>query len=701
METFDVRLPNGSVIKGIPKGTSKEVIKDKAIKNGLATAADFASSSTEGAPAPTPAPIDTATESLAQQNLSRLPASVQQGGGGVLSTDSLPTMGSMGEAVAANMDIPGGIAGAMTGAKLGTPFGLPGVIAGGIGGGAVGTFGGSIVSDYLKGEEADFSDAAKKAAISGVIDTATLGAATKFKPVAKLMGFGDGELDTLWKTITGPDPFGRTAAKVLPVGTPESLRQTQAFLESGGGSLTAFQTGNASALQNISEGIGRIGVGSSTVFKNLDKRNAATIGQELQKMMDESLLPSENMGSMVYGIIQAGKDAAQSLYDTATVEAGAQIGSRVRFNTGPILAEMKRFVKGAKTDWGKDLSPETLDLISTWTQRLGHAGPGKSSPDFVPSVDYKSLMAFQRRLNTEISELGRNAFGKTRATPASRELAQLSKLIRERTASLVSDANPQAGAALKAANKAYGEAMDGILPKINANIITRADTGQYESIAKVIEGSNPEQVEAFMNSIDVAYNNARLAGIDTGVLDVPSAEAARSVIKAGWLKNLFSEVTEEGFDPAKFAAKATEFKRPVNSRRAKAVLGDDYATFQMLLNAMAESTKQRTGFVGSLVLRSKEAGAVAKTAQSVAGGFTLGAGALPTAGAIFLGPVLLAKAATNPAAVRALLDGNRRAATALAAGKISVASDITSSTMASVMGMFSEEDQAEIRNSYR
>lgn len=681
MRTEDVRLPNGYIIKGVPLDTSKDVIKDAAIKNGWAAAADF------GVPAAKEAPVETPlsqADELWQQNQARLPASLQQGGRPVA---ELPSLASIGGAVAGNMDIPGGIAGSMAGAKIGAAGGLPGVIAGGVIGGAVGTFGGSIVSDYLESGDVDFSDASKNAAISAGMDMATLGAATRFKPVAKLMGFGDGELSDLWRIMTGPDPFGRTAAQVFPVGSPESLRQTQSFLEEGGGSLTAFQTGNASALQNISEGIGRIGIGSSSVFRNLDQRNAATIGSTLQGLMDESLVPSENLGAMVYGIIQAGQESAQQLYGKATADVGEQLSGRLRFKTGPLVAELRKFVGASQKDWGVDLGDETLSLISKWDETLST----------VPSMDYDSLMAFQKRLNGEISEMGKNAFGKTQATPASRELAQLAKTIRERTASLISDASPEAGAKLKAANAAYGEALDGILPKINANVIAQADKGSYESIAKVIEGSNPNQVEAFMNSIDVAFNNAKLAGVDLNTLDVPSPEAARAAVKAGWLKNMFSDVTAEGFDSAKFAAKATEFKRPVNARRAKAVLGKDYATFQMLLNAMAESTKQRSGFVGSLVLRSKEAGAV----QGIAAGFAGASGALPAAGAIFLGPVLLAKAATRPAAVRALLDGNRRAAVASAAGKISVASDITTATMTEVMNMFSEEDQAEIRNSYR
>lgn len=42
----DVRLPNGTIIKGVPEGTTKEQIKAKAIAAGLATEQDFGGSST-------------------------------------------------------------------------------------------------------------------------------------------------------------------------------------------------------------------------------------------------------------------------------------------------------------------------------------------------------------------------------------------------------------------------------------------------------------------------------------------------------------------------------------------------------------------------------------------------------------------------------------------------------------------------------
>ena len=38
---MDVTLPNGNVIKDVPETATREEIRDKAIRGGLATAADF------------------------------------------------------------------------------------------------------------------------------------------------------------------------------------------------------------------------------------------------------------------------------------------------------------------------------------------------------------------------------------------------------------------------------------------------------------------------------------------------------------------------------------------------------------------------------------------------------------------------------------------------------------------------------------
>ena len=50
---MDVRLPNGVMMNNVPEGTSKDEIRATAIRNGIATAADFGESSEAAAQIPT------------------------------------------------------------------------------------------------------------------------------------------------------------------------------------------------------------------------------------------------------------------------------------------------------------------------------------------------------------------------------------------------------------------------------------------------------------------------------------------------------------------------------------------------------------------------------------------------------------------------------------------------------------------------
>ena len=80
-EVFDVELPNGETIYDIPVGTSKEVIQDKAIANGLATLEDFA---------PKPPPVE--------------------------KEEDLPWYQDVGNFLKKNMEIPMGLGGSLAGA---------------------------------------------------------------------------------------------------------------------------------------------------------------------------------------------------------------------------------------------------------------------------------------------------------------------------------------------------------------------------------------------------------------------------------------------------------------------------------------------------------------------------------------------------------------------------------------------------------
>jgi len=81
-----------------------------------------------------------------------------------------------------NLDLPAGIATSIAGAKMGAPFGPAGIVVGGIAGGAIGTFGGSLLSDVVSEDELDFAKATEEALFSAGFDVATLGIGKYAKP---------------------------------------------------------------------------------------------------------------------------------------------------------------------------------------------------------------------------------------------------------------------------------------------------------------------------------------------------------------------------------------------------------------------------------------------------------------------------------------------------------------------------------------
>ena len=145
-------------------------------------------------------------------------------------------------------------------------------------------------------------------------------------------------------------------------------------------------------------------------------------------------------------------------------------------------------------------------------------------------------------------------------------------------------------------------------------------------------------------------------------------------------------------------------EKPAQQRAAKEILGKDWPQFKSLLNAMREMTAAPQGQVGSLVVRSKEAQAIsnlASGAQYGAAGAAGVASGFTGAAAILMTPIVLAKAVTRPGVVRAILEGNKKSKAARIAGKTALASKIMEQTAAQVMSMFSEEDQADIRQEIR
>lgn len=682
-----VILPNGMEIADVPKGTTQAVIIDKLLRGNVITTTQ-AEAWQQGIPVEVieqKKVEEEKSESPISDTLTQLPDSMANGAPRGASVEGGQ---SALNAIGNNMDIPGGIAGSIMGAKAGTVAGPWGVVGGTVAGGAIGTFGGKLMTDWMVSPDVDFGEAAKAGLIAGGMDALTLGAASKFKAASKAMGFGPDEIASLWKKYTKQAPSAKPDA--LPVGSPESLQQTQNILEEGNGSLTAFQTGEASGVTNVMEGIGQIGVVSSGSYARTTVANANILAKRLDELINDSLnnVGLDNVGASVHGILQGGKKAALLNYSSGIDEIMSRIGNN-QVNPKWLSGVINKFRKEGKTEWGTIYDPATMKVMDEWEGVMGK----------LPTLSVKDLLAFQKKLNGQISQLG--DFGATQNTTASRELAILAGRLRKTTGMLLEKVSPESYKVYTGLNTAYGEAMEGLVPKLNANIVSRADKGDYESIAKVLEGKNPDKIEAFMKSIDTAYTQAKIAGVDMDeVARYATPAQAKQAIQAGWLKNIFGDASAGAFDPSTYSRLAAYYEKPANARAAKAILGDDWGSFKALVNAMSEASKKDTGFIGSLVLRSKEAGAVSGTAQLLTGGATAVA-SLPAAGAIFLGPVLLSKIASSPQAVRALLVGNAKANSAKIGGQTAAVSTIMNETIQAIMDMLSKDDQAEVRQSLR
>ena len=208
-------------------------------------------------------------------------------------TDAAEESFSVGQFLKENMEIPLGLGGAAAGAGKGfLVAGPPGALLGSISGGALGSGTGSIASDVFEGTDPDYAKALEEALISAGIDVVTLGVGSKIKPfllsakAAKMnpleaaemfvkeaaMDAGEQAQATIAKAAA-TEGLARSSSMGLAAGSPESLRESQRLAEEAGASFTPSQTGSASSLQILSEGI------ASAPPRSIPPRTASWFGR--------------------------------------------------------------------------------------------------------------------------------------------------------------------------------------------------------------------------------------------------------------------------------------------------------------------------------------------------------------------------------------------------------------------------------------
>ena len=676
-ETQSVRLPNGQIVKNIPVGMSKEELQDKLIQSGRVSADVFQTQE------PTP--------------------TVEQ--------EDLPFYEDIYNYVKSNMDLPLGMAGALQGAKVGSRLGPMGMLVGGIGGGAFGTFGGSLASDVITDkEDLDYNSAVDKALMSIGFDIATLGAWRAAKPAfvaaKKALGFTPKEVA---EQITAIPTQG------LEAGSPESLKATQKILEEGGGSLSRFQTGQASSLEVFAEKLGEAGLGSGKIaIGNADKVNKATQAA-LNDITAGSVIRTgaspKELGSAVLDVVTAGRMALSDAYGDGldAIKTGV---SNKKVNTSPVKNSLLRFLnenkvvtKGTKQVLDKETGQVVEKQISKRVSTLDDAASGFINKQLqgilqLPTMSANHLLDVDKMLTQQMKKFGDIKSPNYNST-ASQQLGELQDRIKTAIGDVLGNVDPKAAESYSLLKKEYSEGMKGLLPEINKNVIKNAEKGNYDVLGNLLTTqTNVSKISSMFKSVDNAYK--QLAKTKELPAEIPYATAkeAKQAIRQSFIKNLVPDINSADFDISKYADLAARFSKPKEQSRLKAIMGEDYGRVRQLFNVMAEASKKPEGNLGTLFLRNKEYQSLTSVLQTgalgAAGVFTTGPVAIATALAVIGTPMFMAKAASNPKAVNRLLAFNKakfKSDDAREKAVLLIVSD--------VMDALSDEEQAEIRNQFR
>tara|TARA_R110000850_G_scaffold128236_1_gene247598 strand:+ start:782 stop:2704 length:1923 start_codon:yes stop_codon:yes gene_type:complete len=554
-------------------------------------------------------------------------------------------------------EVPGAIGGAITGAAAGSMVGPIGTIVGGLAGGALGSAGGSLASDAAAGEDLDFGEAGKEAAISVAFDIATLGAGKVLKPVAHALGMSGNGLNGLFRTAKKSNIEDEIVdVSKINAGTKESLRITQKFLEEKGSTLTAAQLGQVNFLRTIGEGIGDIGVVSGRMAAGRIEKNNDIIHAAIKDLSEGGLdigtdQTFKGAGEVLYGAVTAGRTAARSLMDDGIKSLTKKHGMK-KVSTMPVVKALRKFkaanVRNITDDVSKGTLSKTDELIDRLIQQSGKIVSAKQA-------DLGTLIAFEKSIQRDINKAMPSVSNSFSDPQAVAELTQLKKAIQGGITESLNKINPEAGSTYRALNSAYSETMTDLMPDSLGSVFAKASMDEFDALGKLmISGTDQSKIGKMMKSLDKAYAVAKKAKIDMSDYPAKTADDARKFIRQGYVKQVFSTVND-ATDLSKFAGKAAMLGSTEAMTRAKAVLGPDFNNYKKLVNAISDTSTGASSNMFGLAIRQKEVGTLTGMAQvggaGAAGVGTAGLGAV----GILLAPVIMSKLATNKRAVNMLL----------------------------------------------
>tara|TARA_R110002072_G_scaffold118073_3_gene249296 strand:+ start:14345 stop:16387 length:2043 start_codon:yes stop_codon:yes gene_type:complete len=577
-----------------------------------------------------------------------------------------------------NQGLPIGIAGSIAGVIIGgTVAGPVGAVGGGVIGGALGTGVGSATSDITAGRDIDEVRVLTEAGMSLGIDIVTLGLG-KFvgKPILSLIkkarSKGTPATDIVQKIARG---------EITPESTVlREVGESQELAETVGASLVPSQLEGAVVpkFQITKELLGRTGILSKNVFEDNQQKIVDLVRQRQAELLSgtKAGLTDDVVGKGLMDAFNEANKVNIKNYGTALEEIRNQ-ASKFTVSADGIRSSLSRYLnkKELKDEFGKSLlDKDTQAVVKELKDGI---------PENVKTVSGSYLITFEKRLTDAINKAG-NLNSPSFNPNAKRELTNMRRHFQARTRMKLSKENPVLRKQYVKLQKSYGEFQSAVFPEINKSFVRNAGRESYASLGAMLTQPNKvESVKAVMKSIDKAYSTV---GSEASKLPFKSAAEAKNVIKRHYVEKVLPNSDMPGFDLKSFSRLSKNLKSDANLRETvKTVLGKDYGSFRKTVNLMALAAKKPEGGLATLFLRSREYAAGAAGAAAV---YTGGIGAIPaiaTVGAVFFGPVMLSKIATNPKHIRKLLEidqvGGKNPERAMAIANV-IINDVTDDLLA-------------------
>lgn len=511
---------------------------------------------------------------------------------------------------------------------------------------------GQVIQDIIRGESTDpmevLSQGLTQASFEagGTLVVNLAGKILRYTPdMLRAMGISQG---------VDAQTAAKMALQAAPTaGTRPSLVETQRILQEGvpgdqpgqqvTGTLTRTQTGEASAISNLLESLGELGIFGSGVFRQNDEN----IERILQDRLDKVLLGLSGQARTTSEIGEAYVDTINTANRVLTEGYGAQLSViQQEFKTGLIdtralKAKVEGMIKASKraSESGKfsTLEDATLDEL----KRLADL------PDSVSGDALLETFKVISQKSATMLEKGTQGYNSTAA-------GQLTDFIvtdlKPYVYGQLKKINPKAFDEYEVLNANYSSSKKLLTPALLKSVAQKGDKADFHGVgAALTETNNTDMVNAAFN----ALSQAKKVNKDLNVAEAMEGLRQGYLIKlVGGPSRDVAQIVQAAKSLKKYEAKQQVFNK---------VLGVSAPGVQKLLNAAYDaSVKPRTGILG-LMLRGMEAGAISTLSK---GGQLAFSGYVGSGGGIgdvamamgFLGmPRVFAKFATNPKAVDKLL----------------------------------------------